>query len=226
MPADFVIAIDGPAGSGKSSTARAVARALSLAHLDSGALYRAVTLAALRRGVPIEEGRLHALSQSGAIRLVLKNDEFVPTLGGVDVSTDVRSEAVTADVSAVAAMPLVRDWVNGELRRAARQHNRGVVVDGRDIGTVVFPDARLKVFLTAEVSERARRRAIQDGGSLESADIHALGEVIAARDDADSTRAVAPLRPAPDAVVIDTTAISFAAQVEQIAGLARRVHVD
>ena len=223
---ELVIAIDGPAGSGKSTTAKAVANALALAHLDSGALYRAVTLAALRRGVAIERRTLGSLARSGTVGLALRDDEYVPTLEGIDVSEAVRSDDVTAAVSAVAAAPEVREWVNEELRRAAADHPKGVVVDGRDIGTVVFPEARLKIFLTAEVAVRARRRAIQDGGSLASEDLHALGAVIAARDKADSRRDVAPLKPASDALILDSTALSFDQQVSRIVELARRSHVD
>lgn len=222
-PPELVIAIDGPAGSGKSTTAKAVAKALSLAHLDSGALYRAVTLASLRYG-GVDAGLARA--ESGAIGLTVRKDQFVPTLDGIDVSREVRTDEVTSAVSAVAAVPQVRDWVNGELRKAAARHRRGVVVDGRDIGTVVFPDAGVKVFLTAAVTERARRRAIQDGGSLTSKDLESLGKVIAARDAADSKRDVAPLKPAEDAIIVDSTALTFEAQVEQIVDLARQAYVD
>src|SRR5207247_6699435 len=160
-----VIAIDGPAASGKSSTARAVARRLGWAHLDSGALYRAITLAGLDSlGEKAGEGgtggegwrrqRIVGLADGLPVRLVLVGDVFRPEVAGVDVEKAIRSERVTRRVSEVAAIPEVRHWVNVQQRDAALLHHAGVVVDGRDIGTVVFPDAPLKVFLTASPEER------------------------------------------------------------------------
>ncbi|MGH9363608.1 MAG: (d)CMP kinase, partial [Thermoanaerobaculia bacterium] len=150
-----VIAIDGPAASGKSSTAREVAGRLGWAHLDSGALYRALTLAALDnlreagggRGEAWGAQRILALAEELPVRLVLVGDSFRPEVAGVDVEGAIRTERVTAHVSEVAAMPEVREWVNARQRRAVGECPQGVVVDGRDIGTVVFPDAPLKVFL-------------------------------------------------------------------------------
>ena len=158
-----MIAIDGPAGSGKSSTARAVAQRLGLAHLDSGALYRAVTLGVLDSGAPEAGDPIVGLAQSLPVRLSLVDDAFRPEVAGVDVSEAVREARVNAKVSAIAALPAVRDWVNEELRAAADLHPRGVVADGRDIGTVVFPDAPVKIFLTASPEERAKRRSLQAG---------------------------------------------------------------
>ena len=224
-----VIAIDGPAASGKSSTAQAVARRLGWAHLDSGALYRALTLAALDNlgegGMGEGEGwtaqRIVALAEELPVRLVLVGDVFRPTVAGVDVGKAIRAERVTARVSEVAAMPEVRNWVNAQQRRHAMQHPVGVVVDGRDIGTVVFPDSPLKVFLTATPDERARRRLAQRGKGLDPARVRREGEALAARDEADSRRAVAPLRAAPDAVRLDTTGLTLEQQVERIVALAR-----
>src|SRR5438067_11854307 len=173
-----VIAIDGPAASGKSSTAAAVARRLGWAHLDSGALYRAVTLATLdnleERETAGEGGtgkggtwsaqQIVALAEDLPVRLVLVDDVFRPEVAGVDVAQAIRSERVTQRVSEIAAIPEVRHWVNVQQREAVQAHSRGVVVDGRDVGTVVFPDAPLKVFLTASPEERARRRVAERGG--------------------------------------------------------------
>ena len=224
-----VIAIDGPAASGKSSTAAAVARGLGWAHLDSGALYRAITLAALDNigdeGRGTGDGwspqRIIALAEDLPVRLVLVGDAFRPEVAGVDVEHAIRSEQVTRGVSEIAAIPEVRQWVNAQQRRAVRDHPRGVVVDGRDIGTVVFPDAPLKVFLTATPEERARRRLAQRGDGVAAAEIGREAKALAARDRADSERPVAPLKPAPDAVLLDTTALDLEQQVARVVALAR-----
>ncbi len=221
-----MIAIDGPAGSGKTTTARAVAQALGFAHLDSGALYRAVTLAARDVGAAAGATRVLAAAAAARTRLVSVGDEFRPEVDGVDVSQAIRSDSVTHEVSAIAALPAVRDWVNQRLRAAAATHPVGVVLDGRDIGTVVFPDAPLKVFLTAAPEERAKRRLSQEGRGLDPASVGRTSRQLEARDSADSTRAVAPLTPAPDAVVLDTTSLSFAEQVDQIVRGARKVFMQ
>jgi CMP/dCMP kinase len=230
-----VIAIDGPAASGKSSTAALVARRLGWAHLDSGALYRAITLAVLdnlretgkgkRETWPVQQ--IVALAEDLPVRLVLVDDVFRPEVAGVDVAQAIRSERVTQRVSEVAAIPEVRHWVNVQQRELVQAHARGVVVDGRDIGTVVFPDAPLKVFLTASPEERARRRLAERGGGAGgpgqagAAEVRREAEVLAARDHADSTRAVAPLKAAADAVVLDTTRLSLEQQVQAVVALAR-----
>ena len=226
-----VIAIDGPSASGKSSTARAVAEALGFAHLDSGSLYRGVTLVALREaarrgaagGNPLEcvepEAVLRAAEDRG---LMLQPDGagFTTYLEGVPVNAEIRGAEVTAHVSAVSAVPVVREWINTRLRAMVRA-GRDVVVDGRDIGTVVFPDADLKIFLTASPEARAGRRISQRGHDVDPGRLEAEARALAARDRADSSRAVAPLRAAPDAVPLDTTALSFADQVAFIVELAR-----
>jgi cytidylate kinase len=233
-----VIAIDGPAASGKSSTASLVARRLGWVHLDSGALYRAITLGALDNlgergalkesltvpggGSPWSAQQIVALAEGLPVRLVLVDDVFRPEVAGVDVAQAIRSERVTQRVSEIAAIPEVRHWVNVQQREAVQAHSRGVVVDGRDIGTVVFPDAPLKVFLTASPEERARRRlAERGGGGGGEAEVRREAELLAARDRADSTRAVAPLKAAADAVVLDTTRLSLEQQVQAVVALAR-----
>jgi len=224
-----VIAIDGPAASGKSSTAAAVARGLGWAHLDSGALYRAVTLAVLdnlrdagsgmRDAWPVQQ--VVALAEDLPVRLVLVGDAFRPTVAGVDVEETIRSERVTRHVSAIAAIREVRNWVNVQQREAVAGVPRGVVVDGRDIGTVVFPDAPVKVFLTASPEERARRRLAQRGSRINPAELAREAQALAARDHADSTRPVAPLRAAADAVRLDTTDLSLEEQADRVVALAR-----
>ena len=223
-----VVAIDGPAASGKSSTAQAVARALGWAHLDSGALYRALTLAALDNLGQGGQGkgewagqRIVALAEELPVRLVLSGDGFIPEVAGVDVGEAIRGERVTAHVSAVAAIPEVRAWANAQQRRAVAEHPVGVVVDGRDIGTVVFPDAPVKVFLTATPDERARRRITQRGEALDERRLARESQALAARDTADSSRPVAPLKPASDAVILDTTHLTLDEQVRRIVALAR-----
>jgi cytidylate kinase len=228
-----VIAIDGPSASGKSSTARAVAEALGFAHLDSGSLYRGVTLVALREGARrgwsgsaaisnlTPEAVLRAAEDRG---LMLQPDGmgFAAYLDGEPAEDALRSTEVTACVSAIAAIPVVREWVNSRLRAMVRA-GQDVVVDGRDIGTVVFPDADLKIFLTASPEARAGRRITQRGREVGPGDLDAETQALAARDHADSTREVAPLRPAPDAVHLDTTTLDFAEQVRFIVDRARPI---
>lgn len=228
-----VIAIDGPSASGKSSTARAVAEALGFAHLDSGSLYRGVTLVALRelerRGQPGADP-LEALDPETILRaaedrgLMLQPDGvgFCPYLEGVPVDAEIRGSRVTAHVSAVSAVPVIREWINSRLRAMVRA-GRDVVVDGRDIGTVVFPEADLKIFLTASPETRAGRRIVQRGLDTDVTQLEAEAAALAARDRADSTRPVAPLKAADDAVPLDTTEMAFADQVGYIVELARPI---
>jgi cytidylate kinase len=228
-----VIAIDGPSAAGKSSTARAVAEALGFAHLDSGSLYRGVTLVALREGAR-RESRERAASGDLSPETILRAAEdrglmlqpdgagFAAYLEGEPVEEALRSVEVTAHVSAIAAIPVVREWVNSRLRAMVRA-GQDVVVDGRDIGTVVFPDADLKIFLTASPQARAGRRINQRGTAVESGHLDAETAALAARDHADSTRQVAPLRPAADAIHLDTTTMDFAEQVRFIVDRARPI---
>ena len=228
-----VVAIDGPSASGKSSTARAVAEAIGFSHLDSGSLYRGVTLVALREAARrgrADDDPLAVLDAEAILRaaedrgLMLQPDGagFTAYLEGEPVDGEIRGPRVTGAVSAVSAVPVVREWVNTRLRAMVRA-GRDVVVDGRDIGTVVFPDADLKIFLTASPEARAGRRISQRGQAVEPARIEAEAAALAARDTADSTRAVAPLKPAEDAIPLDTTALGFDEQVARIVALARPI---
>ncbi len=221
MP-DNVIAIDGPAGSGKSTTAREVARRVEFAHLDSGALYRAITLVALETGSDLDDQQLVRLATQSPVTLGLADDQFFPAVRLNDVSDFVRSAPVTARVSRVAALPGVRAWATGALREAAKRHPRGVVCDGRDIGTVVFPQAKLKIFLTATAVQRARRRARELDGQVRMERVVQLTREIAERDAADSSRDIAPLVKAADAIEQDTSDLSFEEQVSRIVELARK----
>lgn len=225
-----VIAIDGPSASGKSSTARAVAEALGFAHLDSGSLYRGVTLVALREGsrggagaatlADLNPERILRAAEDRGLMLQSDGVGFSAYLEGEPAEEALRSSEVTTHVSAIAAMPVVREWVNSRLRAMVRA-GQDVVVDGRDIGTVVFPDADLKIFLTASPEARAGRRISQRGMAVEPGHLDAEAAALAARDHADSTREVAPLRPAPDAVHLDTTSMDFSDQVRFIVDRAR-----
>lgn len=214
-----VIAIDGPAASGKSSTAAAVARAIGAHHLDSGALYRGLTRVALDlnsldpSSIAVEAGRRN-------LGLYHGGREIVPFLDGRPAEPVIRSADVTAAVSAVAAIGPLRDWVNDRLRAAASD-DWVLVLDGRDIGTVVFPQALLKVFLTATPEARARRRLAQRGEETDDRMLALETERLAARDALDAGREIAPLRQAPDAVLLDTTALGFQDQVARIVVLAR-----
>jgi cytidylate kinase len=211
-----VIAIDGPAASGKSSTAHWVAERLGFRHIDSGALYRAATAAALRREARGRWPEEFVLASVTDVRLLPKDMSFVATIGSDSTDAEIRDAAVTQHVSAVAKMPRVREWVNDVVRQAARGYD--VVVDGRDIGTVVFPNADLKVFLVADPWERARRRLTQRFGRGPSDDeIAEETERLVQRDARDATQTVQ----ASDAVLIDTTYLTQEEQVERIVTLAR-----
>jgi CMP/dCMP kinase len=218
-----IIAIDGPAGSGKSSTAKAVAKALGFRHLDSGAFYRTLTLAALKRGLPVDQwdGLTPAQLDEFHVSAEPADTGFTLLLAGVPVGADIRAPEVTSHVSAMARVPAVRDWLMASLRDAARRAD--LVADGRDIGTVVFPDADLKVFLVADARERARRRLLQMGEDPGEAAIEEEVRRIEARDQADASREAAPLRQADDARGLDTTGMSFEEQVQTIVGWAGQV---
>jgi cytidylate kinase len=214
-----VIAIDGPAASGKSSTSQWVAEKLGFLHVDSGSLYRALTAALLRQGAPPERWTPTVMVAQGA-RISLRADatSFSALIDGIPAEEEIRGSSVTAHVSLVARVPEVRAWVNAAVRAAARDHD--VVVDGRDMGTAVFPDATLKIFLVADPWERARRRLAQ---RLERAptdeEIAAETDLLVQRDSKDATQTVQ----AKDAVLLDTTYLTQAEQVERIVALARAV---
>jgi cytidylate kinase len=221
MSGFVVVAIDGPAASGKSSTAQWVARRLGYFHVDSGALYRAATAVQLDSQRAPESWRDdQVLEAASRVRFVPARDRgaFTPLIDGAECDERLRGTEVTRNVSRVAQMPRVRDWVNAQVRRAAELQN--VVVDGRDIGTVVFPDAPLKVFLVADPWERARRRLIQRlGRHPNDREIAEETELIVKRDAKDATQTVQ----ATDAVLIDTTFLTQEEQVERIVALARAV---
>jgi cytidylate kinase len=206
-----VVAIDGPGGVGKSTVGRAVASALGIPYLDTGGFYRAVTLAAIRAGTPLDD---HSALLQIAADASLDFDDGRMLLDGADVSADIRKPAVTAVVSLVAAIPEVRSVVVGRQQEWVARRGGCAVVEGRDIGTVVFPDAQVKVFLTAETGERARRRARDAEAAGRSQET--IAAELASRDHRDSTREVSPLRAAPDATIIDTSHLQAGEVIDTI----------
>lgn len=221
----MIVAIDGPAGSGKSTTARRVAAALGWLYLDTGAMYRATALAfldadvaftsdAAERVLPGLQLDLHRDAE-GALRVFLHAE---------DVTERIRTPEASEAASRVSALPSVRARLVDEQRRIARERiaeGGGVVMEGRDIGTVVFPDAEVKVFMVANPMARAERRHRELADRGEDVSLDAVADEIAARDARDSQRAVAPLRPAEDAVTLDTTRLSIDEQVERVLALVR-----
>ncbi len=216
-PRPLVIAIDGPAASGKSSTAQWVAKQLGIHHVDSGAVYRALTAVALEQEPDATRWSAPLVLAGGArIALVPGERTFVALIDGARDDERLRGSDVTAGVSIVAAIPEARDWVNAQVCAAAQAH--AVVVDGRDIGTVVFPSATLKIFLVADSWERARRRLQQRLGRAPADDeIAEETELLVRRDAADQTQTVQ----ARDAVLLDTTYLTQSDQVARIVALAR-----
>jgi cytidylate kinase len=215
-----VVTIDGPAGSGKSSTAREVAERLGFRHLDSGALYRAITYALLEDGVPVDEWPSLTVTDLDRypIRLDPKPGGFELSLAGRPLGPELRAATVTERVSLAARVPAVRAWLLDQQRRAGGPG--GLVADGRDMGSVVFPDAEVKVFLTADLRERARRRILQDTGREPDARaVEAEASRIAARDRTDAEREASPLRRPVGAVVLDTTSLTMDEQVAHVVGL-------
>jgi cytidylate kinase len=199
--AQRVVAIDGPSGAGKSTVGRAVARELGLDVLDTGAMYRAVTLAVLEAGVaPDDAVACLGVAQSVAV----ETEGGVTTLDGRDVSAEIRRPDVTAVVSAVSSHPALRRILVDRQREWVARHGGGVV-EGRDIGTVVFPNAAVKVFLVADDAERARRRQRDEAAARRATQVEDVKNALARRDKADTARSTSPLRAADDALVIDTT---------------------
>lgn len=216
-----VIAVDGPAGTGKSSVSRGLARALGARYLDTGAMYRIVTLAVLRSGIDPSDGdAVAAAADEVELAVGYDPDEDRCLLAGEDVSAEIRGDAVTRAVSAVSAVPAVRARLV-DLQRRLADGSGSVVVEGRDIGTVVLPDADVKIFLTASAEERARRRNVQNIDSGLTDDYASVLADVRRRDHLDSTRAVSPLRAAADAVVVDTSDMT---ETEVVAHLQDLVH--
>jgi len=205
VSSSLTIAVDGPAGTGKSSVSRGLARSVEARYLDTGAMYRIVTLAVLRAGVDLDDADAVGAAAAGVdLAVGYDPDEDRSYLAGEDVSAEIRGDEVTKAVSAVSAVPAVRARLV-QLQRELAAGQGSVVVEGRDIGTVVLPDADVKIFLTASAEERARRRNDQNIASGFGDDYEAVLADVKRRDHLDSTRKVSPLRAADDALVVDTS---------------------
>ena len=219
--AGFVVTIDGPAASGKSTVARLLAEKLGAVFLDTGAMYRAVTLAAMRRKVQLsDEAALLRLLKSTRFDFRVDADKMNVSVDGVDVSAEIRRPVVTENSRYIAAAPKVRAELVGMQRDFAARHDK-VVTEGRDQGTVAFPDANVKFYLTADIKTRARRRMQELAGS-EDVNLDELVKSIEDRDASDSRRAEGPLRPAADAIPIDTTELNIEQVVELLASYVRQ----
>jgi len=225
MPIPQTIAVDGPAASGKSTIAELLAQALGYLYFDTGVMYRAVTLAALRHLSEVDDEQavthlaetVHIDVREASQQDGRKSDIL---LDGVDITWEIRAPEVEANVSVVSAYPGVRVAMTEQQRRIGKRGK--VVMVGRDIGTVVLPDAPIKIYLDASVEERARRRWREEQGRGGQRSYDAVLIELRRRDEIDSTRAVAPLRPASDAVIVDSTALTIDQVVQQIAALAER----
>ena len=215
-----VVAIDGPAGTGKSSVSRGLARAMAARYLDTGAMYRIVTLAVLRAGIDLGDATAIA-DVDAAVTVGHDPDEDRAYLAGEDVSSEIRGDAVTKAVSAVAAVPAIRTRLV-QMQRELASVGSDVVVEGRDIGTVVLPQAEVKIFLTASAETRAKRRNDQNVAAGLPDDFEAVLADVRRRDHLDSTRAVSPLRAADDALVVDTSEMTEAQVIEHLLDLVQQ----
>ena len=222
MKNSIIIALDGHAGCGKSTTAKLVAQRLNYAYVDTGAMYRAVTLYLLNQGIPIEspEKVESALSD---ISIRFAYDEASESnhtwLNGQDVEKEIRTMRVTGKVSEVSAISAVRRFLVAQQQEMGKE--KGIVVDGRDIGTVVFPEAELKVYMTASMEARARRRQVQLEGKGRKVPLQEIMDDLAHRDGVDSSRSDSPLKKADDAHIVDTSHKSIDGQVSEIVDLAK-----
>ncbi len=217
IPGNIVITIDGPAGVGKSTVSQMLAKRLGVSFLDTGAMYRALTLAAMNEKADLNKTeQLLDILKRKVLQFDISGGVMKVSIDGIDVSEEIREPSVTANVRYIAEKPELRKQLVQMQRDFARQHG-GIVTEGRDQGTAAFPDADFKFFLTAGAEERARRRQAQLGESGKEADLEELRENIEKRDASDKNRSVGPLTPADDAIVIDTTNMVVQQAVEKIA---------
>jgi cytidylate kinase len=216
--ADLIVTIDGPAASGKSTAARLLARKLGASFLDTGAMYRAVTLAAMLAGVDLcDEEKLLDATQSCEYRFSVRAGKMIVHIDKIDVTEQIRSPEVTANARYIAAAPRVREKLV-QMQRQFAADCRKIVTEGRDQGTVVFGDADIKFYLTADSAERAKRRQAELRAKGGAGSIEQIQKAIEERDKSDESREVGPLRPAEDAIVVDTTNMSIEQVVEKLAG--------
>ncbi len=216
--ADLIITIDGPAASGKSTVARLLAHKLDASFLDTGAMYRAVTLAAMRAGVDLsDEQKLLDITQTCEFQFSVKAGKMTVRIDNTDVTEQIRNPEVTANARYIAAAPRVREELVQMQRRFAADRHK-IVTEGRDQGTVAFDDADIKFYLTADPAERARRRQAELQGESGAGNLQQIQKAIEERDKSDESRAVGPLKPAEDAIIVDTTNMSIEQVVEKLAG--------
>lgn len=221
MSEKLIIAIDGPAGSGKSTTAKLMAKKLGYLYIDTGAMYRAVTLYAIKNNLLDDEKKIIDLAKQLDIELKFEDGQTKVSVDGKDVTEEIRSLEVNQNVSPVSRIEGVRKILVQKQKEMGK--NGGVVMEGRDITTVVFPNADVKIYLTASIDERARRRALEFAQKGQQVDIEQVKQNILDRDRIDSSRDVSPLTKSPDAIEIDTSNLSIEQQVEQILEEAKKV---
>lgn len=211
----FIVAIDGPAGSGKSTSAKLVAQKLNFLYIDTGAMYRAITYLAMKKKILSDHEKVSDLAQKCLMKLEFINGETKVFVDGENLTNEIRSPEVNSLVSDISKIAGVRDAMVKKQREMSLV-NEGVVMEGRDIGTVVFPDAEVKIFLTATIDERSVRRAKEFNEQGKAVSIEAVKENLAQRDKIDSTRKISPLSKADDAIEVDTSNTTINEQVEII----------
>lgn len=218
----FVIAIDGPAGAGKSTIGMLLAKKLGFLYVDTGAMYRALTLKALNEKIDFKNRQsLIEMAKKTRIELVQEKDCYKVFLDGKDVTREIRTEEVSKNSHFIASIPEIRE-ILWDIQRSYREHY-DIVMEGRDIGTVVFPDAQIKIFLDASVEERAKRRYLQLKNQGMEADIEQLKKEILERDEKDSKRSIAPLTRHPEAFVIDSTNMTIDQEVTLISDIYKKI---
>ena len=229
MSKGLIIAIDGPAGSGKSTSAKLIAKKLGYLYIDTGAMYRAITFLASENGAIKDEAKIIELARNSKIELKYNNGEIVVMLNDRDISEEIRSSQVNASVSDVSKISAVRKLLV-EKQREMGEKGQGIVMEGRDIGTVVFPEADVKIFLTASLDIRANRRVKEYTEKGSEVVIEEIKNNLSSRDEIDSSRDDSPLTKAPDAVAIDTTSITIDEQVnlilEQVKIVAQKKNIE
>jgi len=229
MSKGLIIAIDGPAGSGKSTSAKLIAKKLGYLYIDTGAMYRAITFLASENGAIKDEAKIIELARNSKIELKYNNGEIVVMLNDRDISEEIRSSQVNASVSDVSKISAVRKLLV-EKQREMGEKGQGIVMEGRDIGTVVFPEADVKIFLTASLDIRANRRVKEYAEKGSEVVIEEIKNNLSSRDKIDSSRDDSPLTKAPDAVAIDTTSITINEQVnlilEQVKIVAQKKNIE
>lgn len=203
----MIIAIDGPAGSGKSTIAKELAKKLGILYVDSGAMFRAITYSLIQNSIELTNAAVLEHLHTISITLEIQNGSQETFLNGTNVSVEIRTKEVTSLVSLVSALPSVREWILVQQRIFAE--NNDLIMDGRDIGTVVFPNATYKFFLTASLEERAKRRTVEMNQKGLDVQMEMIQQEIEKRDALDSSRSLAPLQKASDAIEIDTTSLSI-----------------